>query len=237
MKIFKKIISITLTIITFIVLMVVFILPIFGYNFISLNYPKPIISIPTSTPSIISPTLTSTPDITKPIKIPSPQIIPTSAPKNTNSNDTQPWGVAQQIGQHTWTMKVGEDSVMATPSEILIALNIYRVNHGSQNLTLNQKLTDYAQSRASFFVSNKGLDSHQGFNNFLEKEDGFNKLGFTWVGENASFGYKLNGVHLIEWIYAGDEDHDKNQLDNKWNYVGIGVVKTATCLIFATGKM
>jgi uncharacterized protein YkwD len=236
MRIFKKIISIFIFLIAFIILIVVFILPIFGYNFISLNYVKPIVFNFTSTPTIF-PTPTSIPDNTKPVPIPSLMIIPTITLKNITANNTQPWGIAQQISEHTWTMKVGEDSVMATPSEILIALNIYRVNHGSQNLILDQKLTNYAQSRASFFVSNKGLDSHQGFNNFLEKEDGFNKLGFTWVGENASFGYRLNGVHLIEWIYAGDEAHDKNQLDNRWNYVGIGVVKTATCLIFGTGKM
>lgn len=177
---------------------------------------------PTSTPI---PTPTLKPQIIK--KIPTP--FPTDTP--------DPWGVARQVGEHTWTMKIGQDSTMATPAEILSALNEYRRRYGSQILTLDSKLVAYAQSRADYFFQRKNIDSHVGFNNFLEKEDGFNKLGYTYLGENISYGYQLNGVHLIEWIYAGDEPHNKNQLDSKWDHVGIGVRGTATCLIFATGKM
>ena len=192
--------------------------------FISTSAITPISTKPVSPPK----TITQIPLNNEPTKFLSKNII---------QDNTQPWGVAKQVGEHTWTMKIGEDPVMATPSEIFTALNNYRAIYGSQILTWDQKLADYAKLRANFFVSNKGLDNHQGFNNFLEKEDGFNKLGFTWLGENSSFGYQLNGVHVIEWIYAGDEPHNKNQLDNKWNYVGIGVANTATCLIFATGKI
>jgi len=180
---------------------------------------------------VINPTPTSLPTLT-----PKPQIIkkiPTPLPTDT----PDPWGVAKQIGEHTWTMKIGQDPVMATPTEILSALNEYRHRYGSQILTLDSKLAAYAQSRADYFYQVKDIDSHVGFNNFLEKEDGFNKLGYTYLGENISYGYQLNGVHLIEWIYAGDEPHNKNQLDSKWDHVGIGVRGTATCLIFATGKM
>lgn len=152
-------------------------------------------------------------------------------------DDGQPWGVSQQIGEHTWVIKVGQDSQMATPQQILTALNEYRIRNGSQPLTSDNKLTEYAYSRAQFFSDQKKLDSHQGFSDFLNNDDGFYKLGFTALGENASFGYRLNGVHLIEWVYAGDEPHDNNQLDSRWDHVGIGVVNTATCLIFATGKI
>lgn len=174
--------------------------------------------IPTSIPSPI---------------IPSPRQVIQSKPTDT----PEPWGVARQIDEHTWTMKIGEDPIMATPSEILSALNEYRQRYGSQILTLDSKLTDYAQSRVDYFVQIKGLDSHAGFNLYLKDEDGFNKLGFTFLGENISYGYRLNGVHLIEWLYAGDDPHNKNQLDTKWDHVGIAVKGTATCLIFATGKM
>lgn len=244
MKIFKKIISIFFSFFALIVLLVVFVLPLFGHNLIPSDYLKKITFIPILTPiSKINDLIELTPTPISSSSANVSPIVPISPPvskitiKNTSSDDTQPWGVAKQVGEHTWTMKIGEDSIMATPSEVLTTLNNYRVNHGSQNLNWNQKLADYAQSRANFFASNQKLDSHEGFNNFLEKEDGFNKLGFTWLGENASFGYRLNGVHLIEWIYAGDEPHNKNQLDNKWNYVGIGIKGTATCLIFGTGKM
>lgn len=183
--------------------------------------------------SLISPSLVPSP------VSPSPTIFlrPTSRPSPTPSPDSTPWGIATQISEHTWTMKIASDPQMATPPEILTALNEYRRRYSAQILTLDSKLNTYAQSRANFFYQTKNLDEHAGFNSFLENEDGFNKLGFTYLGENISYGYQLSGVHLIEWIYAGDDPHNKNQLDTKWDHVGIGVKGTATCLIFATGKM
>ena len=144
------------------------------------------------------------------------------------------WGKAQQIGEDTWTMKVGEDSRMATPSEVLDALNAYRQRNGAQKLVWSQKLADYAQGRADYFDNAGKTDAHAGFRDFLDNQDGYNKLGFDWLGENISYGFKLEGVHLIEWMYAGDKPHDDNQKNPRWDHVGIGVKGTATCLIFAT---
>ena len=152
-------------------------------------------------------------------------------------DDGQPWGVAKQIDDVTWRIKVGQDAQMGTPAEILIALNDYRRRYGVSNLSWDSGQSNYAQSRAVYFNKIKNLDGHKGFIDFLNNQDGFNKLGFYELGENASFGYKLSGVHLIEWIYAGDEPHNKNQLNRVWNYVGIGVDGTATDLIFGTGKL
>jgi uncharacterized protein YkwD len=150
--------------------------------------------------------------------------------------DKEPWGVAKQVNEVTWTMKVGEDEKMATAKEIFEALNVYRQKYGSQVLNWDTKLTNFAQDRAKYLNGIKSVDKHEGFITFVEKEDGFNKLGFNALGENISYGYKLNGVHVIEWMYAGDKPHNDNQLDNRWNYVGIGVDGLATCLIFGTGK-
>lgn len=161
---------------------------------------------------------------------------PTVRPKPTAVGDTSPWGVARQIDENTWTMKVGMDERMATPKEILDALNDYRVRRGSQRLTWDEKLATYAQSRADYLYSIKNVDGHKGFGEFLENQNGYDKLGFTWLGENISYGYRLEGVHLVEWMYAGDKPHDDNQVNNRWNYVGIGVKGTATALIFGTGK-
>lgn len=154
----------------------------------------------------------------------------------TPTDDGTPWGVSKQVGEVTWTMKVGEDEKMATPKEIWEALNKYRQRYNSQILNWDTKLADYAQSRAKYLNSIKNVDEHKGFSDFVNNDDGFNKLGFTALGENISYGYKLNGVHIIEWMYAGDKPHNDNQLDNRWNYVGIGVDGLATCLIFGTGK-
>lgn len=163
--------------------------------------------------------------------------IPTVKPTRKPTPDTEPWGVAKQVDEVTWTMKVGQDEKMATPQEILIALNDYRQRYGSQTLNWDNKLGEYAQSRAKYLNSIKNVDKHEGFNNYVENDGGFEKLGFTMLGENISYGYKLNGVHTIEWMYAGDKPHNDNQLDNRWNFVGIGVDGLATCLIFGTGKM
>ncbi len=184
----------------------------------------PELPTPTPKPTII---ITPTPIVIKKIVTPTKkQII----------DDGEPWGVAKQIGEVTWTMKIGEDERMATPREIFDALNEYRRVHNSQILNWDEKLSNYAQQRAQYLNSIKSVDQHKGFKNFLENEDGFNKVGFTSLGENISFGYRLNGVHTIEWMYAGDKPHNDNQLNTKWDHVGIGVDGLATCLIFGTGK-
>jgi uncharacterized protein YkwD len=212
----------------FIFLYTLLFLAFFTYYYSS-KIPQDIKYIPITTfKPIVLPTLT--PTITN-----TPR--PTRIPFSPTAVDSTPWGVARQTDEHTWTMKIALDPVMATPAEILSALNEYRRRYGSQILTLDSKLVNYAQSRVDYFYQIKNIDSHAGFNNFLEKEDGFNKLGFTYLGENISYGYRLNGVHLIEWVYAGDEPHNKNQLDPKWDHVGIAVRGNSTCLIFATGKM
>jgi uncharacterized protein YkwD len=163
-------------------------------------------------------------------------IIQKKTTEPTPTVDQGPWGVAKQVDEVTWTMKVGEDATMATPKEIFNALNIYRQRNGSQVLNWDDKLATYAQTRANYLNGIKNVDEHKGFTDFVENQNGFNKLGFTALGENISYGYKLNGVHIIEWMYAGDKPHNDNQLNNKWNYAGIGVEGLATCLIFGTGK-
>jgi uncharacterized protein YkwD len=159
-------------------------------------------------------------------------LTPTKTPINTD-----PWGVSKQIGEHTWTIRVGEDATMTTAKEVFEAINEYRRAKGSQVLTWNDNLANYAQTRADYLNSIKLVDGHKGFDDYVKNQDGFNKLGFNSLGENISYGYKVSGVHLIEWVYAGDEPHDKNQLDNKWNFVGIGIKGLATCLIFGTAKI
>ena len=193
----------------------------------------PIVGYVMSTPTIeaVTPTVTATP--TKKIIKLTPTVVKVVVKK---VGDTSPWGVAQQIGKDTWTMKVGEDARMATPSEILTALNAYRIRRGSQPLTWNTNLANYAQSRADYLESIHNTDGHKGFEDYLNNQDGFNKLGFTWVGENICYGYRMEAVHMIEWLYAGDKPHDDNQINNRWNYVGIGVNGTANSIIFGTGK-
>ena len=160
-----------------------------------------------------------------------------SIPQSGIHDSLKEWGVAKQIDEHTWTMQVGQDKKMATANEILLALNTYRQQNNKGTLVWNNTLADYAQTRASYFVSQGKLDSHAGFADYLKNQDGFHKLGFAGLGENSSIGYALEGVHLIEWVYAGDKPHNDNQLSREWSYVGIGVLGNATDLIFGGEKL
>ncbi|RJQ24421.1 CAP domain-containing protein [Candidatus Parcubacteria bacterium] len=150
---------------------------------------------------------------------------------------TKEWGIAKQIGEYTWTMNVGEDERMATPQEIFQALNDYRQRHTGHSLNWDDKLAQYAQDRANYFIYIGKTDAHAGFKDYLEIQDGFIKLGFAGLGENSSFGYKLLGVHLIEWVFAGDKPHNDNQLNPEWTEVGIGVNNTAVDIIFAKERL
>lgn len=172
-----------------------------------------------------------------PIKDQKVSYIALPSPTPSQSKNTGDWGVAKQVGEHTYQIRVGNDSVMGTPSEILQALNSYRQVHGKSALIWDSNLASYAQSRSDFFIKNGTVDSHAGFNQYLSTEKGFRELGFGSLGENSSYGYILTGVHLIEWVYASDEPHNANQLNAQWTHVGIGVAGSATDLIFGGNKL
>ncbi len=159
------------------------------------------------------------------------------SPSDETSGYPREWGVAKQIDEHTWTMRVGQDKKMATAREILQALNAYRGRYGKPELSWDNTLSDYAQSRTNYFASKGSLDGHAGFADYLNSQDGFHKLGFAGLGENSSFGYILEGVHIIEWVYASDKPHNDNQLSSDWSYIGIGVTGSATDLIFGGKKL
>jgi len=156
--------------------------------------------------------------------------------KNSNQNPTSPWGTAQQIGEHTYSINVGRDDRMATPQEVLAALNNHRQKNGRNLLNWDDALASYAQSRATTFSQNQTLDAHSGFDNFLHNQDGFKKLGFNHIGENAAYAGPLSGVHLIEWVFAADNEHNTNQLSPEWQYAGIGINGIATDIVFASNK-
>jgi uncharacterized protein YkwD len=148
------------------------------------------------------------------------------------SPTTSPWGISKQIDEKTWTMQLRNDEKMATPDEIFRALNEYRRQHGAEALILDASLTDFAKKRAATFVSIGGLDGHAGFNEYFKKNENMKNMGVTGVGENSSYGYKLAGVHLIEWVFAGDAPHNNNQLEKTWNHVGIAVAGSAVDVVF-----
>lgn len=153
------------------------------------------------------------------------------------NTDNEEWGVAKQISEKTWRIKVGEDKKMATSQEIFEALNVYRQRHGKNALNWDDRLASYALLRAKYFTQIGGLDEHKGFEEYVKDINNLKTLGFWLVGENASFGYKLEGVHLIEWVFAGDEPHNTNQLNPQWSHVGIGVDGYNVDIIFGAYPM
>ena len=162
---------------------------------------------------------------------------PVQIPSNIVNPDTEPWGTAVKTGEHTYKIKVNNDEQMGTSDEILSALNALRRRSGSQELKVDPKLCEYANQRAKYFTSIKNIDSHVGFQKFLQEEDGFNKLGYAQLGENSSYGYVMSGVHLIEFVYMQSPTHNKNQLDPKWDRACVGIDGVSTNLIFATSPL
>lgn len=165
------------------------------------------------------------------------KIEPISKKHTVEPTNSQPWGVAQKVDDVTYTIKVGEDNMMASPQEVLQALNNYRNVNGKSSLTWDDNLASYAQSRAQQFSAISGTDKHAGFDNYLNNENGFAALGFRRIGENSYFGGKLNGVHMIEWVFAKSPGHNANQLDSQWTHVGIGVTDNAANLNFGGERL
>lgn len=156
----------------------------------------------------------------------SPTAVPTPSPKNDGT-----WGKAKQLSEHTWTIAVGQDSQMASPGEILNALNAYRNTKGRGNLDWDQQLADYSQQRSDLFNNNQKLDDHAGFMSYFT-QDKMKEMGLRGVGENSAVGYTLTGTHFIEWVFAGDAPHDNNQLNGNWNVAGIAISGNAVNIIF-----
>ena len=179
------------------------------------------------TPNVVSPVL-SIPNI--PLQISTVPPTPTPA-------DSGDWGVAIKTGEHTYQIKVNNDAQMGTPNQILNAINDLRLRNNAQPLKTNDKICSYAQSRAEYFAKNHQVDEHKGFKDFLENDNGFEKLGFGSLGENSSYGYIMSGVHLIEFVYMRSPEHNKNQLDPKWDHGCVGVSGSATDIIFATSPL
>jgi len=178
------------------------------------SYPTPTTNIikiqtPTLTKTAEQPTLTQTP--------PTPtQSTPTLTPQ-------QPTPVPNNVSSYRM--------------ELLGALNNYRQKKGTTALIWNDNLANFAQSRADFFSKKGGMDNHAGFTDFINNQNGFNKLGFRSLGENSSYGYNLSATDLIEKAFGGHAPHDENQLNSKWTHVGIGVSGKATDFIFGGSKI
>lgn len=194
-----------------------------------------------STPIVqITITPSETPTVTpnKPTTTPAPTVKPTSTPipiPTLFPTTIQKMYTAEKIDDTTWKVDdVPNDSHMASPQEIVNALNVYRANHGMGSLTVDSFLSTYAQGRADKFA-NSGLDGHADFRAFMDN-DGFSKAGFNSLGENSAIlSGPMSGDRIINQIFGADPSHDSNQLDS-WTHVGVGVNGYAVNVNFGRGK-
>lgn len=218
------------------------VLPIHEYKnnrFIGITPPAKKIVI---TPSVI-PTLAPTPAL-KPtatlVLIPiTPTSQPTSTPTPIQSGPTSvltPTNTPTPIATPTLA-PTNSSGLSGMVLDLFNALNNYRIKNGVNALAWDSKLGDFAQSRASIFNQNGGLDNHAGFLDFINNQDGFHKLGFYKLGENSSWGYNVSAVDLIEQVYTQDSGHKQNELNPSWSHVGIGLSGTSTDFVFGGSKM
>ncbi|MEI7653172.1 MAG: hypothetical protein WCJ70_02750 [bacterium] len=150
---------------------------------------------------------------------------------------TIPWGTTEKIAEHTYRTYVGEDPVMSTEEEFVIALNKYRALHSVQELFVGSDLCTFATMRINQLKALGKLDAHAGFKEFLANDENWKTMPrFVALGENNSFGYKQSGTHLIEWIFDADEEHRSNQLNPQWNRTCVRISDTIVEVIFGQEK-
>ncbi len=159
---------------------------------------------------------------------------PTDTPTPTLSNPSQ--YTAEKINDVTWKVSnLENDANMASPQDIVNAINSYRGSRGLSNLSVDGYLTSYAQERANLFSSNGSLDSHAGFRSFMDN-GGFERSGFNSLGENSAYvSGPMNGDKIVKSLFGADPSHDSNQLDN-WTHIGVGVNGNAVNVNFGKGK-
>lgn len=143
-----------------------------------------------------------------------------------------PWGTTEKIGPHQYRTFVGNDPAMGTPDETLFALNSYRRDHGAGPLSKDDGLCRLAQMRAGQQEKLGTLDGHQGLKDYMDDPKHWEELNVKAIGENASYGYVLSGVHLIEWVFDSDTEHRANQLNPQWNLACAGISGVTVDIIF-----
>lgn len=159
------------------------------------------------------------------------QIYPTSEPEPTQETtpthtQTPTATPTPQISNVDTTKTVGNvntDSNMTTASEIFNALNAYRSEKGIANLSWDDNLANFSQSRVNAFASGNSLDNHAGFRNYMEN-GGFEASGFNGLGENsAQLAGPMSGDKIIREIYGASPAHNTSQLDPSWTHAGVAI--------------
>jgi uncharacterized protein YkwD len=166
---------------------------------------------------------------------PKPTLIPTPTPKPTVKPTQKPSIKPKSTSSIKSTPKPVNNNSFSS-QQVLDALNNYRASKGIAKLQFDQKLQTYAKTRSDYLKSRGSLDNHAQFNDLIQNQDGFGKLGFNALAENQSWNYKGTAEGLITEFYAKSPGHNANQLSGEYTHVGIGITGEYTNLVFGGRK-
>ena len=107
----------------------------------------------------------------------------------------------------------------------------YGFSHISQ-LQSDEKICSLANWRAQIQDKARNIDEHKGLIEYMNDPKHWQELSLTAIGENASYGYVLSGVHLIEWVFDADTEHRDNQLNPNWTLACAGISGVTVDIIF-----
>ncbi len=201
---------------------------LFNFNFsqwFPTLYTQPVVvsPLPTTPPTSYMPW--------NPTQAPFPTLMPSPTPTVTPKPTVKP--TPKPTARPTSAPASGST---ISASSVLTALNNYRAKNGVAALSSDQKLQDYAQGRANYLKSIGRMDNHAQFNDFVQNQDGFSKLGINSLAENQSWNYKGTADGLISEFYGSSPGHNQNQLNGTYTHVGIGISGVYTDLVFGGGK-
>lgn len=187
---------------------------------------------------VIKTTISTTTPTFKPSTTPAPlpSATPTAQPTLTPTSTPAPTASPGPVPSAA-PVSANNSNLSGEVLDLFNALNNYRAKNGVNTLAWDSKLADFAQTRANSFNQNRGLDNHAGFLDFINNQNGFQKLGFYKLGENSSWNISTSAVDLIEQVYTQDSGHKQNELNPGWSHIGIGVAGTSTDFIFGGNKM
>lgn len=119
-------------------------------------------------------------------------------------------------------------------SHVLELINKYRLENGiTKMLKADSFATELSKLRCHEMISENELSHLQ----WVDEADALIQLGSDIVGENIGYGYNSPDSVFNAWVKS--EGHRKNMLNDKWDYIGIGIVKSSSnrywyCTLFIT---
>lgn len=129
------------------------------------------------------------------------------------------WSV-EKVDEHITKISIPPDDRMSTGEELNTAMNSYRNAHNLTAVQATEGICSIAQSRANEQSANNGLDSHAGFNKYVQNQSEFTRMGEVLFGGNQP----QYGVHIVEFGWDRSLTGHKEAIqDPSWRF-GCGAI-------------